>query len=81
MNRTEVETCRVDNKSKYFVLSKDLKENEGKDVDKIFRHDYANNHETVSRDSNARIGIKGNARQFMRQFESYQEGIHLQFIE
>ena len=31
MNRTEVETCRVDNKSKHFVLSKDLKENEGKD--------------------------------------------------
>ena len=31
MNRTEVETCRVNNKSKHLVLTKDLKENEGKE--------------------------------------------------
>ena len=62
MIRTIVETCREFYHSFNFLQNKDLKQSVHQDVVTIFRQGHASGHESVSRDSNASIGIKGNAR-------------------
>ena len=66
MKRTIVETCRENLcLTLIFLQNKDLNQSVHQDVVTIFCQGHASGRESVSRDSNASIGIKGNARQFM----------------